>query len=646
MHWYNRKHTMVGTDAGFTLPSVLITSIIMMALLVTGMQIASSTAAALRDQYYSQLAREMAEAGGVFAGECIIKLHFTIGKTIAQNTDCDGNIIPGKSVYLISRDNIRGSFAATYESDGDTKTANSVGKVEILRKSDGKVSKSYTYSAKRQRSKELDPSGSRASKRWWYFGKDVALDFGTSGNSRPRSQDTGKNTKEDEGVTTVSDRYGELKFFSDGLAIWDKDGGMMPIDSTKSNANPNCDYPSGSPFPFDGPIDASLSPPRPTYTSSQKLCGSYTATQAVVAFPVNNDETKYVVVTNTTKQGGRYRPGTLFWSLVDFSDPAYPKGIIRERNNSVAPRIGGSFMQHYASEALNARPNADGTGVIIYTYKHVNSNELYAFTIYSNNNGATIESGQTQADASKILLNKFTFNSSNGGLEYCWSSSDPKYWSPGFGAINFNKENTKLVLMMGMDGCGKPNSGDPNRYKAAGRVHVFSVEGGDNALNQLSHWSITKHGVDRGMGYSADFSPSGRYIYASTIYSGRLFRYDLSAGNNSLIKNSERFIGNTACSLYPISWCSNAALSYNYEGGGQVLRGPDDRMYVADNLAPWISVVDRPDADSGPTDSATSSNVGWAYGNSTGGIKLPGGARSRFGLPQMVSLYTPRLIHY
>lgn len=631
---------------GFTLPAVLVSSIVLMLLLIGATQISAATVRALREQYYTQLAREAAEAGAERIGECIRTGHFHPAATITPKTDCEGTDFSWGKQYLFEEGGIRTSFKGVYITSGGARLAQTIGQVELTRKSDGVVYATYTATSRQQVSQEIDPTGSRASKRWWYFGKDAALDFGTSGNSRPRSRDTGKNTKEDEGVTTVSDRHGELKFFSDGLAIWDKDGSMMPIDSTKSNANPNCDYPSGSPFPFDGPVDASLSPPRPIYTSSQKLCGSYTATQAVVAFPVNNDETKYVVVTNTTKQGGKYRPGTLFWSLVDFSDPAYPKGIIRERNNSVAPRVGGSFMQHYASEALNARPNADGTGVIIYTYKHANPNELYAFTIYSNNKGATIESGQTQADANKILLNKFTFNSSNGGLEYCWPSSDPKYWSPGFGAINFNKENTKLVLMMGMDGCGKPNSGDPNRYKAAGRVHVFSVGGGNSVLNQLNHWSVTKHGVDRGMGYSADFSPSGRYIYASTIYSGRLFRYDLSAGNNSLIKNSERFIGNTACSLYPISWCSNAALSYNYEGGGQVLRGPDDRMYVADNLAPWISVVDRPDADSGPTDSATSSNVGWAYGNSAGGIKLPGGARSRFGLPQMVSLYTPRLIHY
>lgn len=78
------------------------------------------------------------------------------------------------------------------------------------------------------------------------------------------------------------------------------------------------------------------------------------------------------------------------------------------------------------------------------------------------------------------------------------------------------------------------------------------------------------------------------------------------------------------------------------EGGGQVLRGPDGKMYVADRSAPWISVVDHPDAPSGATSAQTAVNVGWRHG----GLPLPGGALSYYGLPQMVSLYNPRFIQY
>lgn len=168
-------------------------------------------------------------------------------------------------------------------------------------------------------------------------------------------------------------------------------------------------------------------------------------------------------------------------------------------------------------------------------------------------------------------------------------------------------------------------------------------------MRQLNYWSVNKAAEARGTGYAADFSPSSRYVYTSSIYPGRLFRYDLSSGNNTTIKNSERFIGKTNCMQHPgtgigggscqvASGSSSAAV----DGGGQVLRGPDGRMYVADRGAPWISVVNRPDAISGMTSPQTAASVDWRYG----GLPLPGGALSFYGLPQMVSLYNPRFIQY
>ena len=56
---------------GFTLPTVLITSVIMLTLLLVAMQLAASYAAALRDRYYNQLAREAAESGLAYAVSCL-----------------------------------------------------------------------------------------------------------------------------------------------------------------------------------------------------------------------------------------------------------------------------------------------------------------------------------------------------------------------------------------------------------------------------------------------------------------------------------------------------------------------------------------------------------------------------------------------
>lgn len=55
---------------GFTLPSVLLASVLMMIMLAAAMQITSASAHALRERYYNQLAREAAESGILRAQAC------------------------------------------------------------------------------------------------------------------------------------------------------------------------------------------------------------------------------------------------------------------------------------------------------------------------------------------------------------------------------------------------------------------------------------------------------------------------------------------------------------------------------------------------------------------------------------------------
>ena len=126
-----------------------------------------------------------------------------------------------------------------------------------------------------------------------------------------------------EGITTVSSRDGVLKFVSDGLNIRDKNGNVMPTRTGAANYNPNCDYPTDTPFPFN-PL-------------GQGLCGSKTGTQAVASFPINREETRFIVVSNTVNANEVKNYGTLCWSMIDFSVPGYPDGVIILKNAAVAP---------------------------------------------------------------------------------------------------------------------------------------------------------------------------------------------------------------------------------------------------------------------------------------------------------------------
>ena len=91
---------------GFTLPAVLLASVLMLAVLATALQLVSATSASLRDQYYNRLAREAAEAGSIMASNCIedsgaAEPTWTDAKPLKPNTDCNGNAVSGQSPYVL-----------------------------------------------------------------------------------------------------------------------------------------------------------------------------------------------------------------------------------------------------------------------------------------------------------------------------------------------------------------------------------------------------------------------------------------------------------------------------------------------------------------------------------------------------------------
>lgn len=99
----------------FTLPTVVIISVIMLTLMALALQMVSATSSALRTQYYQQLAREGAEAGLLRANQCIEKYNSAgwsvAGKPLKPNTDCNGTVNTSLSQYIASS----GRFRITYE---------------------------------------------------------------------------------------------------------------------------------------------------------------------------------------------------------------------------------------------------------------------------------------------------------------------------------------------------------------------------------------------------------------------------------------------------------------------------------------------------------------------------------------------------
>jgi hypothetical protein len=177
----------------------------------------------------------------------------------------------------------------------------------------------------------------RAAQRWWAFGNGAGIDFGVSGNS-PTAVSFSGNTN--EGSTVVTDTTGQMIFWSNGSAIFNRNNDVMP-NGTGLQLNAS-------------------------------------ATQTVAAFPSLSESGVYFVVTNTgaSEAGGT---GRLYYSKVDLSLDGGLGAVTATKN---VPLGGPSD----AAEALTAIPNADGTGFWVVTHR---SNTPFILAYEFDGNGPT-----------------------------------------------------------------------------------------------------------------------------------------------------------------------------------------------------------------------------------------------------------------
>ncbi|MGC3954262.1 MAG: hypothetical protein QM804_08435 [Propionicimonas sp.] len=209
-------------------------------------------------------------------------------------------------------------------------------------------------------------------------------------------------------------------------------------------------------------------------------------------------------------------------------------------------------------------------------------------------------------------------------------TSVPNADGTGFWALSFQK-NSPNLLAWEFDGSGPKNGGTPvistgprNNGAGLGALSVYTTatqtlvaQADANYVRVFDFDAATgaftlryELNMPGGSAYFADFSPNGDYLYATQLGTSPLRRYDLTAGTNAQVNAS---IVDIAPRLGNSSF-------------GQVRRGPDGRMYVAHRGAQALSIINNPNA-------ADPANVGYA----AGGLVIPSGARSEYGLPQLVS---------
>ena len=124
--------------------------------------------------------------------------------------------------------------------------------------------------------KDIKKAVAQSSKHW-IFGKGVHIDFqGETVVSAKAKDDVSPNIEGNEGTTVATDRLGNVKFFTDGKNIYDKNGNIK-VSGLNARA---------------------------------------TTTQAAAVFPIKNN--RYVIVTSSAASED-YKLGKLEYTVVDVS---------------------------------------------------------------------------------------------------------------------------------------------------------------------------------------------------------------------------------------------------------------------------------------------------------------------------------------
>lgn len=106
---------------GFSLPTILIVSVVMLIVLASSVAASGSIRESLNDQRYAQLAAEAAESGIARAHQCLRDNAYVVqwgvgasGKPLTSSTDCTGAILPtcGSGCYVMNEPLVKTTFSS------------------------------------------------------------------------------------------------------------------------------------------------------------------------------------------------------------------------------------------------------------------------------------------------------------------------------------------------------------------------------------------------------------------------------------------------------------------------------------------------------------------------------------------------------
>ena len=197
-----RRLSSKTVSRGFALPTVLILSIVLLAIGVSTLQVGSSLSRSLIDEHWDRLAKTASQAGVSFASSCLSTGLATWSTQLVPNTDCSGAAVsPARSIYISSDTSANASpsrwqstYTVTIPVTGSDAVPRfrSIGKVELL-SATSEIVKTYTWTYDGVLTPPATPTGGV-----------TGAQFGGSGG-----EGVGMNTIEFEGeIDAMNDRVG------------------------------------------------------------------------------------------------------------------------------------------------------------------------------------------------------------------------------------------------------------------------------------------------------------------------------------------------------------------------------------------------------------------------------------------------------
>lgn len=200
-----RKHENL---RGFALPTVMIASVVMMMVLLSGLVASSSVNSALRSQYNAKVLQLAGDAGVNMVNACLAKSYYVVTwtdvKPLKPNTDCNGDAIAGASQYVLDTPNLKSSFSVpAVVLEGTVQRANVTAQLNVFRASSNGAGTPQRVDTQ-SRSALIGSQNSFSTVAFGYYSGDGAQIAVVLANGEVKTLGTNTNGRLGNGTTTNS----------------------------------------------------------------------------------------------------------------------------------------------------------------------------------------------------------------------------------------------------------------------------------------------------------------------------------------------------------------------------------------------------------------------------------------------------------